>query len=485
MLCFLTGDPETELNRRQQIFDGCKKETLQMIQTVLHEENHYIRELKTLLDNTDAADLSDPGKRVVIKVDKHTNRYHKGTLNAPKGPDFAAVVSDEHSRGEHRHIQLHYKGGQMQYINELHGSYDALQYPLILFNGQDGFDVDKKKDKVTMTTIMDFYAYQIQCRENDFNTLLKLGMLFSQFCVDMYAKIEGERLLFMKLNQDILRAESYKGMYDQIQSDVAPNQIGTPMVLSPSFVGGPRYMHSKTQDALTYVRVYGKPTLFITMTCDPNWEEIKRELFPGQSSNDREDVIARVFNQKRKALNKAVKEGFFGKCVASMASIEWQKRGLPHQHMLIWLDEDIHPRNIDNVISAEFPDPDVDPELFALVKRWMLHGPCGSRCQDKSGKCSKKFPKQFTKDTKSDKDGYPEYRRRKPGDGGQEVCIKRDSGAMHIYNNSHVVPYNPPLLRIFKCHINVEFVASVGAIKYVCKYCNKGKTEFFVYLDFL
>ena len=48
--------------------------------------------------------------------------------------------------------------------------------------------------------------------------------------------------------------------------------------------------------------------------------------------------------------------------------------GLPHQHMLVWLDIEISPRNIDSIICAELPDPDKDPELFKLVKAWMLHG---------------------------------------------------------------------------------------------------------------
>ena len=74
----------------------------------------------------------------------------------------------------------------------------------------------------------------------------------------------------------------------------------------------------------------------------------------------------------------------------------------------------------------------------------------------------------------SDRDGYPLYRRRRPGDGGQEVLLTRRSGARHMYDNRHVVPYNQALLRIFQCHINVEFVASISAIKYVCKYVNKG-----------
>ena len=147
--------------------------------------------------------------------------------------------------------------------------------------------------------------------------------------------------------------------------------------------------------------------------------------------------------------------------------------------MLVWLAENIHPRALDQVISAEIPNPEEDPELFDLVKTWMLHGPCSrSRCLQ-NGKCNKKFPKPFMESTMSDRDGYPLYKRRKPGDGGQEISITRNSGAIHIYNNRDVVSYNPALLRIGQCHINVEYVASISAIKYVCKYVAKGMYLFF------
>lgn len=63
-------------------------------------------------------------------------------------------------------------------------------------------------------------------------------------------------------------------------------------------------MHEKTQDAMTYVGNFGRPDLFITFTCNPEWPEIKAGLFPGQRSYDRHDIIARVFNLKVKSLMK-------------------------------------------------------------------------------------------------------------------------------------------------------------------------------------
>ena len=56
--------------------------------------------------------------------------------------------------------------------------------------------------------------------------------------------------------------------------------------------------------------------------------------------------------------------------------------------------------DIDGLISADFPDPVVDPEVHEIIKTYMIHGPCGilnpnSPCM-KDGKCTKKFPNTFS-----------------------------------------------------------------------------------------
>lgn len=86
-----------------------------------------------------------------------------------------------------------------------------------------------------------------------------------------------------------------------------------------------------------------------------------------------------------------------------MYSIVWQKRGLPHAHILIWLVRKITPDQIDNIISAEIPDEISDPELFQVVTKNMIHGPCGqiniySPCII-DGKCSKRYPGALSSDT--------------------------------------------------------------------------------------
>ena len=67
-----------------------------------------------------------------------------------------------------------------------------------------------------------------------------------------------------------------------------------------------------------------------------------------------------------------------------MYSVEWQKRGLPHCHILLWLGNKIRTDQIDKVISAEIPDPNADPQLYTIVTNHLIHGPCAPidpKCQ--------------------------------------------------------------------------------------------------------
>ena len=242
---------------------------------------------------------------------------------------------------------------------------------------------------------MDFYAYRIMLRQNEENHLLKCRQLFLQFIVDMYAKIESERLLYIRLNQKRLRCEEYIHLRDAILRDRNPDDIGKMVILPSSVIGSPRHMHEYTQDAMTYVRNFGRPDLFVTFTSNPEWPEIKDNLFPGQSATSRHDLTARVFEQKLSKLMEAIKKfHIFGEARCFLYSVEWQKRGLPHAHLLLWLREKIRPDEVDSVICAELPDPVSDPVLFQLVTKHMIHGPC-SALNRKSpcmvdGKCSKR-----------------------------------------------------------------------------------------------
>ncbi|MCP4493928.1 MAG: hypothetical protein GY820_42505, partial [Gammaproteobacteria bacterium] len=200
---------------------------------------------------------------------------------------------------------------------------------------------------------LQFYSHRLAIRD-EFSPIHHGGKLFQQYAVDSYVKVEQNRLEYIKMNQNKLRVDKYHGLMDYIGSDAQAKgvQPGKLVVLPSSFQGGPRAMQQNYQDAMTIVRKFGKPDLFITMTCNPRWPEIVDNLLPGQSPHDRPDLVARVFNLKLTELKRDIEVNqIFGVQVARVEVIEFQKRGLPHCHMLVILASEDKPKTaeiIDN-----------------------------------------------------------------------------------------------------------------------------------------
>ncbi|AQK50086.1 hypothetical protein ZEAMMB73_Zm00001d049353 [Zea mays] len=109
--------------------------------------------------------------------------------------------------------------------------------------------------------------------------------------------------------------------------DVRAEKVGKRTVLSPSFIGGPRDMRRRYMDAMALVQKFGKPDIFLTMTCNPNWDEIRRELLPGQTPQYRPDLVVGVFHAKLQELkHRLTKQDILGKVRAYVYVVEFQKR---------------------------------------------------------------------------------------------------------------------------------------------------------------
>lgn len=241
-------------------------------------------------------------------------------------------------------------------------------------------------------------------RVDKYNILHRSGRLANQQHTDNHGTTESERLGYFRFNQSKLGSERYIHLRDALRENEDVPGVRQIVILPSSFTRSPRYMHERTQDALTYVKYFPTPDLFITLTCNPSWPEILNNLLPGDKYVDRPDIVARVFRLKLKKLMVLVNKGeTFGACRRRMYTIEWQKRGLPHAHILLWLKDRICLADIDKIICAGIPYKDQDPELFQIVSRHIIHGPCGlqnpTSPRMKNNCCEKRFPKQFTNKT--------------------------------------------------------------------------------------
>jgi hypothetical protein len=159
--------------------------------------------------------------------------------------------------------------------------------------------------------------------------------------VDAYCKAEAHRLHYIRQYQDELRADTYAGLRDYVQDlddGAGAYSLGRRVILPSTYIGSLRSCHQNYLDAMAIVRQTGKSDLFITMTANPQWDEVTTNLGAGQLSHDRPELVARVFHLKwQQLLKEIIDDGIFGPVVAYCWCIEFQKRGLPHGHLTVTL----------------------------------------------------------------------------------------------------------------------------------------------------
>ncbi|CAN0837892.1 ATP-dependent DNA helicase PIF1 [Linum grandiflorum] len=389
----------------------------------------------------------------------------------PTGTELAGLIPGDFAPDhDDRDIIVNNKATGLTRITSLNPLFDSLHFPLLFPHGNDGFhnrirynaayrDPAKKRKYITQR---EYYCFRLQYRNTEGKTLIRAGRALQHFCIDAFTTIEQNRLTYLRLNQKKLRSDLYNGLADALHR--------------VDLTGSIRYMQQLYQDAMAVCGHYKNPDLFITFTCNAQWPEIVNAFKDdvGTHGEDKPMIVARVFRMRLELLKKDLKKAhYFGRSVADMHTVEFQKRGLPHVHIILWLSDYYKPKTpsiVDKLISAELPDPLIDPVGYEAVTKFMLHGPCGearltSPCM-KDGKCSKFFPKPFASETTFGKNGYVTYRRR-------PTNISAIKSGTNL-DNCYVVPYNRDLVVKYQAHINVEICHKGQLIKYLFKYITKG-----------
>ncbi|KAL3627546.1 hypothetical protein CASFOL_028909 [Castilleja foliolosa] len=369
-------DKINEVSNRMRFFNSSDHRSLsevvvQNLSDMMSSCNEYARLFKNAIKRCDASDDYDFSIRLYNNVGDR--RY------APPAPGtLGGIVHSDDLNTSAYDIVVHNKAGTPHRVSKLHPSYIPLQYPLLFPFAEQGWSPTLSLHSISGTTnrrltVNMYYSYQIHDRHGVYSLLLRGG-----------------------------RCDFVAGLYDALaRGDRNVNDIGKRI-----------FVH----------RVYGNPQYFITFTCNVKWPEITRHMTrvgTGHAQN-RPDIIARVFHIKVQEFFRFIRsEKPFGEVAADLYTIEFQKRGLPHCHTLIWVTSAYKIRDadaVDNYVSAEIPDPSVQPALHKVVTDYMIHGPCGlarpsSPCM-RDNRCTKSFPKNFESETSFDKDGYVHYKRR-------------------------------------------------------------------------
>jgi hypothetical protein len=477
------------------------KEVVASLITMLDTHNPVVQIFRTARDR-----LYGQTDEVSDQVDDHyalklfcKPKQHGNIYSAPVATEVVGLVINDLGLGDRgRDLVVEDRSSHLQRVEETHCKFMAMQYPLLFPYGEDGYhekilyrrcqrSQNFKRQRVTMA---EYYSYRLHDRPNDFNTPLRCKRLTQAYEVDSYCCVEDDRLRhYRKLSfQKKYRSSPYKALVEAVNAGITQaSSTGQRIFLPGSFTGSPRYYYQNYQDCVALCRRFGCPDLFVTFTCNALWPEIQDALafVPGQHASDRPDIVDRVFQMKLKLLMDDIeKDAFFGPILGgnnvrrafpfpppfdsvslliflhlfltAVYTIEFQKRGLPHVHLILWLQKDkpLEAEQIHALISAQLPDPSNDPTGFDVVSRFMIHGPCGPLNASSScmvdGKCDKFYPKEFLENTIVLPNGQVKYARPRNG-------ITTEKNGIQI-DNTFIVPHNVDLLVKYQAHINVESV---------------------------
>ncbi|POM61843.1 Helitron helicase-like protein, partial [Phytophthora palmivora] len=286
-------DMEARVASRMGMTDGLDPAILEKIDQVMTAHNGYTQQFL----NAHRILIDRAGPAYQAAVEQFARQLVAGEARPGDNPALPAA--------EHRDIILNTRQGGFKRIYETSESYDPLQYPLMFPSGEPGWTYD-----------LPYVGNPVD--SNGKPLTMSLREYESYYCVDQWAKYEQERLRFIEKNQLQYRLETLQGLTDALRNEsvdvhrVAANEevaqrgstaarrqswdtgvdstepeaenIDRKVIIPPTFTRGPRYMYQ--------LREAGAPNLFITMTCNPNWPEIKENLKPGEKASDRLDIVA-------------------------------------------------------------------------------------------------------------------------------------------------------------------------------------------------
>ena len=449
--------------------------TMATLQTILERCNPFVAVYQQAFHLSHSTSV--PEYRIQLDFRKCSDRHR---YNFPSASQELALIipGDEHALANAQDIIIRPRGGPLIRISHCHPAFLTLHFPLLCPTAQESWSpniplASASPNSTRHVSLCDYGKFRLHPRPPHIEShhFFQASLLFHELLVHIWAAAESSRLSWIRDHQRELRADLYSGVVDALHEGVDLALIGRKVILPASFTSGPRFMQRNLQNALALLRKFGGSDLFVTFTANPHWKEVEDALLPNQSPHDRPDIIAHVFHLKfESVLHDIMQKDIFGKAVGYVYTVEYQKRGLPHAHLIVFLDRASRlstPEAIDELISTEIPDEQSHPRLFVLVKKFMIHGPCGpdipSPCLDDRRRCSKHFPKPFLSTTQITGDSYVQTRRR---DTGRFVQVGR-----HMVDSRSVISYCPYLTLRYKAHINVECTSGFQAVKYIYKVC--------------
>ncbi|KAH3731467.1 ATP-dependent DNA helicase pif1 [Pelomyxa schiedti] len=420
---------------------------------IQHNNNINEELLHQLYQALEAINPFVPGIRQLQYEERHNTLPENMRLNLQyqeNHSDILALITNvtEPRQGfvvfyAHQADQPH--NGEQIYVNNLNAMYETLQYPLLFPYGEPGWSLQSTaaaEDEHSNNTLLQYTRFRILHDPRFRGTALA-----QQWVLDQWFRIEDQRLDYQQ-NQSNTRLATVDEFVAAESEGLPTEQIGRRVFLTSSFVGGYRYKQLNLEDAMALVYTRGPPTFMITLTMNPRHPEILAHIGPEETASTRPDITVQVFKLLLRGTIARIRTTF-GSHLNGISwllyVIEFQKRGLPHSHILIRTNQAPSLSQLPTFICAELPNEATQPVYFQLIHSQMVHH-CTASCSPNGGHCRRRFPGQITPQAFIDDHGYTHYRRTSVQD-------------------QYVVPHNRELVEFSQCHTNVELLTGADTIR--------------------
>jgi PIF1-like helicase/Helitron helicase-like domain at N-terminus len=234
-------------------------------------------------------------------------------------------------------------------------------------------------------------------------------------------------------------------------------------VAVPHYIRGHRrYWKAEHGNLLTYISMFGKPHLFLTFSCfETGWPDVRDLCNGGMSTNYPVEVTRHMERRFRKFFDEMIlaHDGIFRphRVKEYYWRTEFQKRGSPHWHLVLWLENVSTADELFGYVSAHVPVE--DHELATIVRQCQRHQHRTDRCFRTGPTCQYGFPRDLSEKSQLSEDGH-------------RIVYKRLTEEDRWINT-----YNAEALRAWRGNMDIQICTSASVVRYLAKYITKAEPE--------
>ena len=300
---------------------------------------------------------------------------------------------------------------------------EQLAFPVLFPKGRFGY-TDERKIKLSPVK---YFNARLLHYSGRFATNSEY-LLFAQFVLEQKKVADSINIALKKIQGQPITVSQIKSDANKFKSLVCQDQAYLFLRQVP---GTPPYWQRFMYEVVAMVKQLGIPTWFMTLSCaDLRWPELFKIVARTQGRDITDDEIETLsYTERCQMLNanpvvtakhfQHRVEIFFSEVLLSQINpigkityyalrIEFQMRGSPHLHALIWTSDcprltsenkDAYVEFIDKHVQANLPSEKNEPELHDLVKTYQKHNHSRTCRKYKNVACRFNFGQFFTKKT--------------------------------------------------------------------------------------